>query len=77
MPTADLAVTPATDLAVLIPGQSLCPVELMRTTLERIERSQRVPNALITIAADSAMAAAREAEAAPIRVGACTVCRSR
>ena len=64
MPQSDLAFTPATELAALIRGRRLSPVELMRATLDRIERSQPVLNAFITVAADAAMAQAREAEAA-------------
>jgi aspartyl-tRNA(Asn)/glutamyl-tRNA(Gln) amidotransferase subunit A len=64
MPLADLAFTPATELADLIRTRRLSPVELMRATLERIEHSQPVLNAFITVAADAAMAQARTAEAA-------------
>ncbi|MBV8455732.1 MAG: amidase, partial [Acetobacteraceae bacterium] len=39
----------------------------MRETLERIERSQPILNAFITVAAEQAMDAAREAEAAVMR----------
>ncbi len=64
MPTTDLAYTPATQLTALIRSRALSPVELMRATLDRIERSQPVLNAFITVAADSAMAQARAAEQA-------------
>jgi aspartyl-tRNA(Asn)/glutamyl-tRNA(Gln) amidotransferase subunit A len=64
MSQSELAFTPATELAALIRSRRLSPVELMRATLERIERSQPVLNAFITVAADAAMAQAREAEAA-------------
>jgi aspartyl-tRNA(Asn)/glutamyl-tRNA(Gln) amidotransferase subunit A len=63
----DLAYTPASELAALIRARELSPVELMRDTLERIERSQPILNAFITLAPDSAMAGAREAEAAVMR----------
>ncbi|HEY1935990.1 MAG TPA: amidase [Acetobacteraceae bacterium] len=63
MPT-DLAFTSATELAARIRARALSPVELMRATLDRIERSQPVLNAFITVAADQAMHAARAAEAA-------------
>jgi len=62
MTDTDLAFTPATELARLIRSRRLSPVELMRMTLERIERSQPVLNAFITVAADSAMAQAQAAE---------------
>lgn len=63
----DLAFASAADLAALIRTRRLSPVELVRSTLDRIERSQPVLNAFITIAAESALAAAREAEAAVMR----------
>ena len=62
MTDTDLAFTPATELARLIRSRRLSPVELTRMTLERIERSQPVLNAFITVAADSAMAQAQAAE---------------
>jgi aspartyl-tRNA(Asn)/glutamyl-tRNA(Gln) amidotransferase subunit A len=62
MPTTGLAFTPATELAELIRTRRLSPVELMRDTLQRIERSQAVLNAFITVAADAAMAQAQAAE---------------
>jgi len=62
MPTTDFAFTPATELAALIRSRRLSPLDLMRTTLERIQRSQPVLNAFITVAADAAMGQARAAE---------------
>ncbi len=63
----DLAFTAAADLAAMIRHRALSPVELMGATLDRIEASQPVLNAFITVAAEPAMAAAREAEAAVMR----------
>jgi aspartyl-tRNA(Asn)/glutamyl-tRNA(Gln) amidotransferase subunit A len=60
----DLAYTSAAELAGLIRGRAVSPVEVMQATLDRIERSQPVLNAFITIAADAAMDVARAAEAA-------------
>jgi aspartyl-tRNA(Asn)/glutamyl-tRNA(Gln) amidotransferase subunit A len=57
----------ACDLASAICTRRISPVELMRETLERIERSQPILNAFITVAAEQAMDAAREAEAAVMR----------
>ncbi len=67
MTDPDLAYTPAAELAVMIRARALSPVELMRATLDRIERGQAVLNAFITVGADQAMAAARAAEAAVMR----------
>ncbi len=63
----DLAFVSATELAAMIRGRQVSPVEVLHAALERIEASQKVFNAFITIAADTAMTAAREAEAAVIR----------
>jgi aspartyl-tRNA(Asn)/glutamyl-tRNA(Gln) amidotransferase subunit A len=60
----DIAFASAAELAVQIRKRTVSPVEVMRDTLERIERSQPTLNAFITIAGDMAMAAARDAEAA-------------
>ena len=60
----DPAFASAAELAVQIRARAISPVEVVRDTLERIERSQPTLNAFITIAGDLAMAAAREAEAA-------------
>lgn len=65
--TNDFAFVPATELAALVQSRAFSPVELMRATLQRIEASQPVLNAFISIAADSAMQAARAAEAAVMR----------
>lgn len=64
MTDADIAFRPATDLAAAIRARRLSPVEVTRATLERIEASQPVLNAFITVASDQAMAQARAAEAA-------------
>ncbi len=67
MSSTEFAFVPAVELAAQIQSRALSPVELMRATLERIEGSQPILNAFITIAADSAMDAARAAEAAVMR----------
>ena len=77
----DLAYTSAAELAGLIRSRAVSPVEVMRATLERIERSQPVLNAFITIGADAAMAAARAGgsggDARRRRSGRCMACRWR
>jgi amidase len=55
---------PATDLARLIHAKSISPVELLQAHLDAIERLNPKINAICTLAADSAMAAAKRAEAA-------------
>jgi amidase len=55
---------PATELAGLIRSKAISPVELLRTCLQTIERLNPQINAICTLAADSAMAAARRAEQA-------------
>ncbi len=64
MSAADLAYTPAIELAPLIRSRKLSPVELTRAVLERIERLNPTLNAFVTITTDIAMAAARRAEQA-------------
>jgi aspartyl-tRNA(Asn)/glutamyl-tRNA(Gln) amidotransferase subunit A len=63
----DLAYISAAELAALIRNRTVSPVEVMRAALERIEESQPVLNAFITVAPEAAMTAAREAEAAVMR----------
>jgi aspartyl-tRNA(Asn)/glutamyl-tRNA(Gln) amidotransferase subunit A len=63
----DLAFASAADLAAMIRNRVVSPVEIMRATLERIERSQPQLNAFITIAAEPALNAARKAESALMR----------
>jgi aspartyl-tRNA(Asn)/glutamyl-tRNA(Gln) amidotransferase subunit A len=65
--TDDLAFTSAAELAALIARRAVSPVELVDAVLDRIERSQPALNAFITVRADEARAAAREAEAAVVR----------
>jgi aspartyl-tRNA(Asn)/glutamyl-tRNA(Gln) amidotransferase subunit A len=67
MGSTEFAFVSAVELAGQIRNRGLSPVELMRATLERIEGSQQTLNAFITVAADSAMDAARAAEAAVMR----------
>jgi aspartyl-tRNA(Asn)/glutamyl-tRNA(Gln) amidotransferase subunit A len=59
----DLAWTTAADLAALIRAKQVSPVEAMRATLARAERSQPLLNAFVTLCPDQAMDAARAAEA--------------
>ncbi|MDP8922722.1 MAG: amidase family protein, partial [Chloroflexota bacterium] len=60
----ELAFTPATELRRLVRDKQVSPVELVEAVLRRIERVNPVVNAYVTVAADRALAAAREAEAA-------------
>ena len=60
----DLDYTSAAELSGMIRNRTVSPIEVMRATLDRIERSQPVLNAFITVAADAAMRSARAAEAA-------------
>lgn len=57
----------AADLAEAIRTRRLSPVEAMRATLDRAERSQPVLNAFVTLCADRALEEARAAEAAVMR----------
>ena len=63
----DLAWLSAAEAAALIRAKRLSPVELMRATLDRAERSQAVLNAFITLCPERAMEGARAAEAAVMR----------
>jgi aspartyl-tRNA(Asn)/glutamyl-tRNA(Gln) amidotransferase subunit A len=67
MENDQLAFMPATDLAAAIRARRISPVEVTRAALDRINRSQPVLNAFITVADDAAMAQARRAEAALLR----------
>lgn len=67
MTDEDLCFTPASELSRLIAARDLSPVELMGAVLGRIEALEPKLNAFATLTADSAMAGAREAEAALAR----------
>lgn len=64
-----LSFTPAVDLARMIRGKALSPVELMKATIARAERLNTVLNAICTPTYEAAVAAAREAEGAVMRGG--------
>jgi aspartyl-tRNA(Asn)/glutamyl-tRNA(Gln) amidotransferase subunit A len=63
----DLAYASAAELAALIARRAVSPVEVVEGVLARIEKTQPSLNAFITVAAEEARAAAREAEAAIMR----------
>src|SRR5438445_8686170 len=65
--TDDLAYTSAAELAALIAQRVVSPVEIVDIVLDRIEKTQPTLNAFITVCADEARAAAKEAEAAVMR----------
>jgi aspartyl-tRNA(Asn)/glutamyl-tRNA(Gln) amidotransferase subunit A len=65
--TDDLAFTSAAELARLIAGRQVSPVEVVDGVLDRIERSQPVLNAFITVCAEAAPDAARAAEVAVVQ----------
>ena len=61
----ELAFTPALELAARVRAREVSPVELTELYLERIERLDPQLNSFVTVDADGALAAAREAEASP------------
>jgi len=61
---ADLAFASAAELARLIAGKQVSPVEVVRSQLERITSLDGSLKSFITVTAEAAMTAAREAEAA-------------
>jgi len=65
--TGDLAYTSAAELAALIARRAVSPVEIVDAVLRRIEKTQPTLNAFITVCAEEARAAAKEAEAAVMR----------
>src|SRR5437868_15475770 len=65
--TEDIAYTSAAELAELIAQRVVSPVEIVDVVLDRIEKTQRTLNAFITVCAEEARAAAKEAEAAIMR----------
>ena len=70
MGARELCFTPAVELARRIHARTLSPVELMQAVLERIEASQPVLNAFITVCAERAMEEAKAAEARAMAGGA-------
>jgi aspartyl-tRNA(Asn)/glutamyl-tRNA(Gln) amidotransferase subunit A len=67
MEHTDLCFTSATQLARLIQGREISPVELMQAILSRIERLQPQINAFSTVCADKALEASRKAESEIVR----------
>jgi aspartyl-tRNA(Asn)/glutamyl-tRNA(Gln) amidotransferase subunit A len=63
---ADLTYASAAELARLIAGKQVSPVEVVRAHLERITSLDGALKAFITVTEDAALAAAREAEAAVV-----------
>ena len=60
----DISFTSAVELSHLIRRKAISPVEIVRATLERIEKVNPIVNAYVTVAADSALESARRAESA-------------
>lgn len=67
MNNEELCFTPATELARMVRGKTLSPVEIVRAVLDRVERVNPKLNAICTLTAENALAAARAAEAAVMR----------
>src|SRR5262245_32208684 len=63
MSNDELCFTSAVDLAAAIRARTLSPVEVTEAVLERIQKVNPVVNAYCTVAADQALAEARQAEA--------------
>ena len=64
MPERDLCFTPATELARLYRVRKVSPLEVMQAVLARIDAVNPRINAYVTVARESALAAARRATAA-------------
>jgi aspartyl-tRNA(Asn)/glutamyl-tRNA(Gln) amidotransferase subunit A len=67
MDDESLAVASVAELSAMIASKRLSPVELLRSTLSRLERSQPTLNAFITVCAESSLLEAQAAEAAVMR----------
>jgi aspartyl-tRNA(Asn)/glutamyl-tRNA(Gln) amidotransferase subunit A len=67
MNNEELCFTPATQVARMIRGKEISPVEVMQATLARAEELNPSLNAICTPTFDAAMDAARKAEAAAMR----------
>jgi len=67
MDATDLCFTSATEVARLIKGREISPVEVMEAVLARTELLQPKINAFCTICAEEALKAAREAESAVMK----------
>jgi aspartyl-tRNA(Asn)/glutamyl-tRNA(Gln) amidotransferase subunit A len=65
--TQDIARLSAAEMARLVRTRALSPVEIVKSSLERIEATQSTINAFITVCHEQAMADARAAEAAVMR----------
>ena len=59
----DLSFLSISELSELIRARKISPVEITRTTLDRIEKLNPKLNAYITVTTDAAMKSAKEAEA--------------
>jgi amidase len=64
VPDRDLCFTPATELARLYRARKVSPLEVMRAVLARIDAVNPRVNAYVTLARESALAAARRATGA-------------
>ena len=67
MPSHDICWMSAVELAKAIKRKRLSPVEVVRAILERIEAVNPRVNAYVTVTADSALAAAKQAEKAVMK----------
>ena len=67
MDQTDLCFTSATQLARLIQGREISPVELMEAVFSRIEHLQPQINAFSTVCTDKALEASRKAESEIVR----------
>ena len=67
MSGSDLAYASAVELARRIRAGELSAQELMRATLERVERVNPALNAIVTLCAERALDASREADARQAR----------
>jgi amidase len=76
----DLCATPAVELARLIRARELSAAELLAAVLARIADANPAVNAIVTLAAEQATAAAAALDARPPAArspGRCTACPSR
>ncbi|MBE0591640.1 MAG: amidase [Gemmatimonadales bacterium] len=67
MDDLELSQASVSELSVMLAAKKVSPVELVRSILVGIERSQATLNAFITVCAESALAQARESEAEIMR----------